>query len=202
MTSKFSGTVAGFNDILQILVNISAASHFYFLRNTRLSTICSWWFTALELLKLLHNFLLRDSSFCYEATRWFPVKNVLGTGISSSSSAVKVDAENLNLIFPLLCFSRKSWTHGWVAYKCRGFTGGFWSFYRDAFPTPSTVPCAHAFQIISLFFYSCTLSQGPLVITDLITSSNFLKDEFCLKKAKHLVFLVQVCLDPTGISTG
>lgn len=42
MTSKFSGTVAGFNDILQILVNISAASHFHFLRNTRLSTICSW----------------------------------------------------------------------------------------------------------------------------------------------------------------
>lgn len=68
MNSKFSGTVAGFNDILQILVNISAASHFYFLRNTQLSTICSWRFTALELLKLLHNFLLRDFNFCCKAT--------------------------------------------------------------------------------------------------------------------------------------
>lgn len=42
MTPKFSGTVAGFNDTLQILVNISAASHFYFLRNTQMSTIWSW----------------------------------------------------------------------------------------------------------------------------------------------------------------
>lgn len=93
-TSKFSGTVAGFNDILQILVNISAASHFYFLRNTQLSTICSWWFTALKLLKLFHNFVLRDFNFCYKATLWFPVDSVLGTGICSSSSVVKMDTGN------------------------------------------------------------------------------------------------------------
>lgn len=124
MTSKFSGTVAGFNDILQILVNISAASHFHFLRNTRLSTICSWWFTALELLKLFHNFLLRDFNFCYKATlisyEKCPWKRNFLIILCDEDGHRK-----FNLIFLLFCFFRRGWSHGWVACGSRGLTGGF-----------------------------------------------------------------------------
>lgn len=159
-TSKFSGAVAGFNDILQILVNISAASHFYFLRNTQLSTICSWWFTALELLKLLHNFILRDFYFCYKATFWFPVDSVLGTGISSSSSVVKMDTGNL---ISFLCCS----TFSEVVRAMAGWLTG-----------TENLQVAFCF-LQSHFFYTsytawylhfsdnfCTLPQEPLAITD------------------------------------
>lgn len=42
------------------LVSILAFSHFISPQNSQMNTIRLWWFTALEFLKLLYNFLLRD----------------------------------------------------------------------------------------------------------------------------------------------
>lgn len=152
MTSKFSGTVAAFNDILQILVNISAASHFYFLRNTRMSTIWSWWFTALELLKLLRNFLLRDFNFSSKATLWFPAK----CPWSRNFPIILCGEGGHRKFISLFCSSRRGRSHCWVAYGSWGLRRGCLLYFnRDIFSTPSTEMYVYVFPAISLLKLTC-----------------------------------------------
>lgn len=103
------------------LVSILAFSHFISPQNSQMNTIRLWWFTALEFLKLLYNFLLRDFNLYKGHTLIFFAKCLWHRNFYTTLSSRHDARDSFNSSASLLRFSPDPlYTDSWGSLGCFG----------------------------------------------------------------------------------